>query len=98
MGKFFANTPVGIRLVMAGLLPVLAFLYLAASDVLNAVNQRRDAIQVRAVGEETPLITKLIDELQRGRGLAVLAISANTDASRRNFPPSAGRSTRHWAH
>jgi methyl-accepting chemotaxis protein len=91
MGKFFANTPVGIRLVMAGLLPVLAFLYLAASDVLNAVNQRRDAIQVRAVGEETPLITKLIDELQRGRGLAVLAISANTDASRRNFLAQRGK-------
>ena len=85
MRNLFANTPIGIRLVMAGLLPVLAFLYLAASDVLDAVSQRRDAIQVRTVGEETPLITKLIDELQRGRGLAVLAISANTDATRRNF-------------
>ena len=84
MQKLLNNTPIGIRLATAGLIPVLAFLYLAVSDVVDAFAQRTQASQARVIGATMPLISKLIDQLQRERGLSVLAVSADTDAARKN--------------
>jgi methyl-accepting chemotaxis protein len=94
MRKLLANTSVGVRLSAAGLVPVLAFLYLAVSDVMVAVGQRSQAIQVRTVGATMPLVSAVIDELQRERGLSVLAVSANTDAARQNMVAQRGRTDR----
>jgi methyl-accepting chemotaxis protein len=91
MRKLLANTAVGVRLIAAGLVPILAFLYLAISDVIVAVGQRGEALQMRTVGATMPLISAVIDEFQRERGLSVLAVSANTDTARRNMMTQRGK-------
>ena len=82
MTKIFTDTSIGLRLMAAGLVPVLAFLYIAGVDVVAAYGTRRDALQVRALGDTTPLIMATIDELQRQRGLTVLALSSKGAADR----------------
>jgi methyl-accepting chemotaxis protein len=91
MRKLLSNTSLGIRLIIAGLIPVLAFLYLAATAMLHAIGERRAAVQVSSVGAVMPSISSVIDELQRGRGLSVLAVSANTDMARQNAAAQGGR-------
>jgi signal transduction histidine kinase len=79
-----ADTPIRLRVTAAGLIPLIAFVYLAASDITDAVRQRTEAIRISTVGKTMPLVSNLIDALQRERGLSVLAIAANTDEARRN--------------
>src|ERR1700730_8178207 len=82
MRRFFANTPVAVRLVLAGLIPVLAFLYLATAAVIDALQHRLTAMQTQVAGEIAPLLGSAINELQIQRGLSVLALAGKTDAAR----------------
>ncbi len=85
MARVFTNIPVGVRLAIVGLVPILAILYLSSTVILDAWHHRRIAMQMLAVGEVAPLMGDTIHELQAQRGLTVLALAGKTDTARQRL-------------
>ncbi|CAN5244981.1 hypothetical protein BH11PSE4_BH11PSE4_37690 [soil metagenome] len=82
MRNLFADTSVRIRVAAAGLIPVVAFLCLAVADIRQAMQHRDEATRISKVRDVMPLVSRLVDALQRERGLSVLVMSVETVTTR----------------
>jgi hypothetical protein len=80
--SLFADTSVRIRVAAAGLIPVVAFLCLAVADIRQAMERRDEATRISKVRDVMPLVSRLVDALQRERGLSVLTMSVESVTAR----------------
>jgi methyl-accepting chemotaxis protein len=81
----FRNARVGTRLIIAGLIPLLAFLYLSAQNALEAVNLRCEAMRAQTVADIAPVVSDLAANLRRQAGLDILVLAAKDAKSRQRM-------------
>lgn len=83
MSTFFARISIATRLLIVGLIPVLAVIYFAAMEMIDTFQERRIALQVGAISNAAPVVSAAVDALAKQRGLMVLALTSKSEADRR---------------
>ena len=81
--KLFRNARVGTRLIIAGLIPLLAFLYLSAENARDALKLRREALRAHTVADIAPVVSDLATSLRRQAGLDILVLAAKDEKARK---------------
>ncbi|MGJ5181420.1 nitrate- and nitrite sensing domain-containing protein [Bradyrhizobium oligotrophicum] len=84
MFRLLANHSIGIRVAAVGAIPTVAFLFLAAANLAEAIGGRDEALEVGQICAAMPLVSGLVDSVQRERGLTLLALSTESSLAREN--------------
>src|SRR6266481_7318144 len=71
-----SNIRIPVRIAIACLLPLLAFIGFAGKDLLQKRSDYASAAQIAELADATPSITSLVHELQKERGSSVGFINA----------------------
>ena len=74
---YFKNAKIGVRIITAFVLPILAMLFFAGSGLLQKQQTASQAMQIQRLAGLAPDISALVHELQKERGISAGFIGSN---------------------
>ena len=87
MFAFLKNTKIGLRIVMALSLPVFGVLAFSGFAVIDKYQASAEMDKVAELGRVAPVISALVHEMQKERGMSAVFISSKGKKFTQQLPP-----------